>query len=199
MNAIPATERPTSILATDGVPFSRYVVFTSIAVIGCGADLATKAWVFSIAALRDGEILWLWSGHVGVQLSRNWGALFGMGQGKVWLFATLGVVAALAIPIWLFVFRAARDKWLTVAMGSIMAGVLGNLYDRLGLSGETWKGPMLHSPDAIYSVRDWVLWQLNDQWRWPNFNIADSMLVCGACLLFVHAVRQPATSQANNS
>ena len=189
MTAIPANSAAE--VATGTVPLNRYVVFCSIAGIGCAVDLVTKAWVFSNQALRAGQVLWLWQDHVGIQLSRNWGALFGMGQGKVWLFATLGILAMLAIPTWLFVFRAARDRWVNVAMGSVMGGVLGNLFDRLGFSGEDWAGPMLNSPDAVHSVRDWILWQVNNQWRWPNFNIADSMLVCGACLLFFHAWRQP--------
>jgi signal peptidase II len=185
MNSDQASDGPRHAGALERVPPNRYVVFFAIAVLGCAADLATKAWVFSVPALRSGDILWLWTGHVGVQLSRNMGALFGMGQGKVWLFAALGVGAALAIPIWLFVFRAARDRWLTVALGSIMAGVLGNLYDRLGFSGEEW--PAIGSTDAVHAVRDWILWQANDNWRWPNFNIADSMLVVGAAVLFLHA------------
>ncbi len=177
--------------ATERVPFSRYVVFITLAAVGCAADLVTKAWVFSVPALRAGEIAWLWDGHIGVQLSRNWGALFGMGQGKVWLFATLSILAMLAIPTWLFVFRAACDVWLTFALGCVMAGVLGNLFDRLGLSNEDWAGPMLNAPEAVHAVRDWILWQANDRWRWPNFNIADSMLVLGACLLLLHGVRSP--------
>ena len=39
----------------------------------------------------------------------------------------------------------------------------------------------------IYAVRDWILLQWNDAWRWPNFNIADSLLVVGAILLLWHA------------
>ncbi|MEX0643394.1 MAG: signal peptidase II, partial [Pirellulales bacterium] len=154
-------------------------------------DLITKTWVFSLPQLRAGEILWLWTGHVGVQLSRNWGALFGIGQGMVWLFATLSIAAAVAIPLWLFWFGAARDAWLTVALGCVMAGVLGNLYDRLGLSGETWAGPAQTTPQAVHAVRDWILWQASDAWRWPNFNIADSLLVVGAATLFFHALRNP--------
>jgi signal peptidase II len=173
------------------IPRSRYALFLIPAMVGCAADLLTKAWVFSWPGLRAGEVYWLWTGHVGIELSRNLGALFGMGQGKVWLFASLSVVAAVAIPVWLFWYGAARDGWLTFALGCVMAGVLGNLYDRLGLSGEEWFGPGNQSPDAVHAVRDWILWQVNDQWRWPNFNIADSMLVCGAAILFVHAVRQP--------
>jgi signal peptidase II len=178
-------------------PRSRFLLFAVLAVVGCGADLATKAWVFSIPELRAGEILWLWPGKVGIQLSRNWGALFGMGQGMVWLFATLGILAAIAIPVWLFWFGAARDGWLTFALGCVTAGVMGNLYDRMGLSGEVWAGPGQEAPHAIHAVRDWILWQANEQWRWPNFNIADSLLVVGAAILFLHAFLHPNAADAN--
>jgi signal peptidase II len=175
----------------DRVPTNRYVVFFALAIAGCAVDLLTKWWAFSSPDLRAGNVLWLWDGHAGIELSRNWGALFGIGQGKVWLFATLSIVAGIAIPAWLFGFRAARDLWLTVALGCVMGGVLGNLYDRLGLSGEQWVGAGHVSPDAVHAVRDWILWQANDRWRWPNFNIADSLLVVGAAVLFIHALRQP--------
>jgi signal peptidase II len=172
-------------------PRSRYLLFAVPAIVGLVADLVTKAWVFSVPELRAGDIYWVWNGHVGVQLSRNWGALFGIGQGMYWLFAAFALAAAVAIPLWLFWFGAARDAWLTGALGSVMAGVLGNLYDRLGLSGETWAGPGQVAPQAVHAVRDWILWQANADWRWPNFNIADSMLVVGAAILFFHALRNP--------
>ncbi len=182
----------------DRVSPSRYALFATLAILGCAVDLATKAWVFSWPELREGAVHWFWTGHVGLELSRNWGALFGIGQGKVWLFAALSVAAAIAIPVWLFWFRAARDRWLTIALGCVMAGVLGNLYDRSGLSGEDWVGPGQHSARAVHAVRDWILWQANDQWRWPNFNIADSMLVVGAAIVLLHALRQPAEPAARS-
>ncbi|MEX0611053.1 MAG: signal peptidase II [Pirellulales bacterium] len=177
----------------DRIPGSRYVLFAVPAIVGCAADLATKAWFFASPALRAGEIFWLWAGHVGIQLSWNEGALFGIGQGRVWLFVALSIAAAVAIPAWLFWFRAARDAWLTFALGCIMAGVLGNLYDRLGMHGELWPASHPRAGEPIYAVRDWILWQANDDWRWPNFNIADSLLVVGAALLLLHALRQPPT------
>ncbi len=121
---------------SNAVPRSRLVLFLVVAAIGCAADLLTKAWCFSSVNLRAGEIAWLWPGHAGIQLSRNLGALFGVGQGKYAYFALLSVAAAIAIPVWLFWFKAARDGWLTFALGCVMGGVLGNLYDRLGLSGD---------------------------------------------------------------
>lgn len=174
--------------ATGAIPPGRYLVFASIAVIGGAADLATKAWCFASPQLRAGDVFWLWPGHIGIQLSRNLGALFGIGQGKVGYFAALSIVAAIAIPVWLFWFRAARDATLTTGLGCVMAGVLGNLYDRLGLSGDKWVGPDLASPQGLHAVRDWILWQANDSLRWPNFNIADSLLVIGVSILMLHAV-----------
>jgi signal peptidase II len=191
---------PATTAATDRVPLSRYALFAGIALVGCAADLATKAWCFSSPQLRAGEVFWLWYGHVGIQLSRNPGALFGIGPGWSGLFAALSIIAAIAIPAWLFWLRAARDRWFTLALGCIMAGVLGNLYDRLGLSRELWVEPGRVSPQAVQFVRDWILWQVNDRWTWPNFNIADSMLVVGVASLMLHAYLyspSPAAKKAN--
>ena len=101
-----------------------------------------------------------------------------------------GVAAAIAIPVWLFWYRAARDAWLTLALGCVMGGILGNLFDRMGLHGEVWPAGD-RAGETIHAVRDWILWQVNDQWTWPNFNIADSLLVTGAVLMFLHALWQP--------
>jgi signal peptidase II len=183
---------PSTVVTNSGAfPRSRFFLFIVTAAIGCAADLATKAWCFSSMNLRSGEIAWLWRDHVGIQLSRNLGALFGMGQGKFAYFAMLSIAAAAAIPIWLFWFRTARDAWLTFALGCVMGGILGNLYDRLGLSGDSWFGPGGTSPQAVHAVRDWILWQASDQWRWPNFNIADSLLVVGVAVLLLHAFLHP--------
>ena len=113
-----------------------------------------------------------------------------MGQGMVWLFAALSVCAALGIIYWLFVTGAARDRLLTAAMGSVMAGILGNLYDRLGL----WSS----AQDPEYAVRDWILFQYH-AWTWPNFNLADSFLVCGVGLLVWQAFRAEARAPETRS
>jgi signal peptidase II len=171
------------------VPFSRYVVFFTIAGVGCAVDLATKSWIFERLGPPIGPTEWIWDHFFGLQTSLNQGALFGLGEGQVWLFAALSVVAAVAILYWLFVCGAAADRWLTVALAAIMAGILGNLYDRLGL----WS--VVGEDGARYhAVRDWILFQYHG-WTWPNFNIADSLLVCGAGMLVWHAwAQQPRTS-----
>lgn len=169
------------------VPLRHYLLFAAIVVAGCAADLATKSFAFS--KLSWGEIYWIWPQHAGFQLSLNEGALFGMGQGKVWWFASLSVAAAVAIPVWLFVYRAANDLWMTIALGGIMGGIFGNLYDRLGMHGLLWQWPPERAGESAYAVRDWILWQYSDHWRWPNFNIADSLLVVGAVVIFLRAMR----------
>ena len=171
----PDTAAPTS--RNVSVPWSRYLVFFGLALGGCSTDLATKSWIFAKLGMPGGRTLWIWENYVGFQTSLNRGALFGLGQGQVWLFASLSFVAAAGILYWLFLAGGARDGWLTFALGAIMAGILGNLYDRLGL----WATPGMADVD-FHAVRDWILFAYHDC-RWPNFNIADSLLVCGASMI----------------
>ena len=167
-------------------PTSRAVWFCSLAVTGCAADLVTKYLVFRHPELFHGNEWWLWEGHVGIQKSLNEGALFGIGQGGVGLFSLFSIVASIAIPVWLFKFGAAQDRRLTIALGCVMGGILGNLYDRLGLPGLTWDAfDLARAGEHVYAVRDWILVQYDAQLVWPNFNIADALLVCGAIFLLV--------------
>lgn len=168
------------LFATKG---NRYALFCSIASVGCLVDLLTKRWVFDLLGLPGGKTNWLWEGVIGFQTSLNRGALFGMAQGAVPILAGLSIAAFLAVVYWVFWGGAVREIMLTIALGCIAAGILGNLYDRLGLPGLTYQG------DAIYAVRDWIRVDIVS-WTWPNFNIADSLLVTGSILLVWHTFRQ---------
>jgi len=186
------------------LPVNRYLVYFTIAILGCAADLATKQATFAWLGLPNHFVdptdpanmdrwsgphrWWLIPGRLGIETSVNTGALFGMGSGYWWVFATLSFAAATGILTWLFVFKAAHDRWLNVALASITAGILGNLFDRLGLWDSTGLAPEYH-----HGVRDWILFAWPEiKWRmfnpWPNFNIADSLLVTGAIMLVVHAI-----------
>ena len=161
------------------IPVSRFVVFVTLAGVGGIADLWTKEAVFRWRGLPgQSDVWWLVEGYVGVETAVNIGAVFGLGAGQGVLFAGLSVIAAIAIFAWLFWFGAARQWWLTVAMGCVLGGIIGNLYDRLGM----WWTPGLPL-EWRSGVRDWILWQASDHYKWPNFNIADSLLVCGAGML----------------
>jgi signal peptidase II len=167
---------------SEAIPLSGYVVFLAIATSGCLADLLSKHWVFQWLGLpRSHSPWWVWEPYVGIETTVNTGALFGMGAGNGRYFALLSILAAVGVVGWLFLGGAARDRWLTVALGAVTAGILGNLYDRLGL----WVEPGI--PTEWHSgVRDWILLRYGS-FTWPNFNIADSLLVCGAGMLMWHA------------
>jgi signal peptidase II len=176
---------------TSAVPLGRYVLFAVIAGGGCLIDLATKSLIFAWrGSPRQDNVWWIWEGYFGIETALNPGALFGMGRQFGPLFAGLSVAAAIGIVYWLFLRKGARDLELTIALSSVMGGILGNLYDRLGFG----------QPAGIdghwqTEVRDWILFRYQD-YTWPNFNIADCMLVCGAALLMWHALlrREPKPS-----
>lgn len=187
-----SVEQDSHSVAGSRVPTNRYLIFLSIALTGLALDLFTKSWIFSKLwppTLDKPQYLWLWEGHIGLQVSLNEGAVFGIGQGMVVWFTLLSLLAVVGILYWLFILGEARDLWLTVALGAITAGIFGNLYDRVGMHGLLWPWTTKehHLGDPVYAVRDWILLQWNNHLRWPNFNLADSFLVCGAALLLVHA------------
>jgi len=105
----------------------------------------------------------------------NHGALWGIGgkdaEGRDFndRFALVSVVAALLIVLYSLRRTMAEDGWLCLALGLILAGTLGNFYDRLVFAG----------------VRDFLAWRY--LYNFPVFNIADSCLVCGATVLLIQA------------
>jgi lipoprotein signal peptidase len=93
----------------------------------------------------------------------NHGALFGFLRDRKTLanlaFASISLLAAGAIIVWSVRGTATTDRWLCAALGLILAGTLGNLYDRLVFNG----------------VRDFIHWDYF--YNWPVFNVADCCLV----------------------
>jgi signal peptidase II len=176
-----ASSKATEVSDLTEVPRSRYLAFAAIAIGGCLLDLATKHWIFQWRGMpRAGNEWWLWEGYVGIETALNPGALFGSFPGFGPVFAVLSVLAAIGILIWLFRYGAARDWLLTIALACVMGGIGGNLYDRLGL----WQNPEV--PEQWRNeVRDWILLRYQG-YTWPNFNVADALLVCGAAMLMWH-------------
>lgn len=179
------------------VPASRYLVFGGIASVGLLVDLLTKQVVFdSLGMPHQNPSYWLVDEVFGFTTSLNEGALFGIGQGRGLVFSGLSFVAACGIVYWLFVAKAAHDLLLTVALGLVTGGILGNLYDRLGLPGLLWPLDGIHAAgQPVYAVRDWVHFKVDPYLDWPIFNIADSLLVCGAALLIWHAMHVEQASE----
>lgn len=114
-----------------------------------------------------------WGGNVLPQV--NQGALFGLagslGFSANAFFASISVLAALAIMFWSTFPSTAADRSLCAALGLILAGTLGNLFDRI----------------VFHGVRDFIHWHYENAFDWPVFNLADCWLVCGAGLLLIQA------------
>jgi signal peptidase II len=159
-------------------PLSRFVLFWSIALAGAGFDLSTKSYVFAwIGEPHASAPLSVVTNVLELQTSYNTGALWGFMRGvrhSSLIFAGLSIVAAVGICYWLFVLGAAADRRLTIALALIMAGALGNCYDRLFLG----------------HVRDFVHLQIDAiNFDCAIFNFADNMLVVGAVALVLLALR----------
>ncbi|MDR0391607.1 MAG: signal peptidase II [Planctomycetaceae bacterium] len=160
------------------------VFFVLVAFLGVLADIVTKDRVFSLLGFpgeyrqfeSDG-VYWLLSGKFGFQTSLNDGGLFGMWQGQSFPLAILSCVALFGICLWV-IFVAWQSRFMIFTFGIIAAGIIGNLYDRLGFHSLVWDG------DRIYAVRDWILVMIGT-YHWPNFNLADTFLVCGTVLILL--------------
>lgn len=174
----------------------RLFVVAFIAVAGLTWDLWTKQEVFK--QLGYGGTHAVWKGNLlGISIrfqfatAFNRGALWGMGQGQTWLFASLSLFAIAAIFYFLWTRQAVSSKWLTTITGLLLAGTIGNLYDRLGMHG--WKDDQ---GLPVHAVRDFLdFWFFDDRFQWATFNFADCYLVIGAIMLALHAFWTPVDEQ----
>jgi signal peptidase II len=174
--------------------------------VGVASDLLSKSWVFAFLGGANRGSAWTWGtdflwGRFEFRLFTlfNQGALFGIGQGLGWLFAALSVLAVAGIVYWLFIRGQARSWWLTVTLGLILAGALGNLYDRLHLHG--WTDADGNPQQGVRDFLDCTIpglafegsWlpRLKREYRWPVFNLADVYLVTGAIMLTLYSLVTP--------
>jgi signal peptidase II len=83
-------------------------------------------------------------------------------------FSIVAVVVVLAV-LW----RVGRSVSVTsVALALILGGAIGNLYDRI----------------KFHYVVDFLEVHIHG-YHWPDFNVADSAIVVGACLLLLEMLR----------
>ena len=165
---------------------TRLSLFLAISVTGLMADLWSKTHMFFEIGLHHESNQvewWVVKDFFGFQTAVNQGALFGIGQGGSSIFALFSVVAFIAILMWLIKGRAWQNLFLTTCLGCITGGVIGNFYDRMGW----WHDAEIH-PDYAHGVRDFILFTYQD-YVWPNFNIADCLLVCGAFMLLIYSFK----------
>ena len=165
-----------------------------VALVVLGLDLLSKALSFRFVAgapvspgsVPEHDAVAIIPYVLSLKLVENRGAVFGIGQGQRLAFVLVGVVAVIVVVI-AFLRSAAHRRSLHVALAMILAGALGNLYDRV----------------MFGMVRD-MLWlfpgvKLPFGWSWPGgsdelypwvFNIADASLLVGLGILMLGMYRE---------
>jgi signal peptidase II len=155
-------------MSQPGVRRPLWAAFAGLAVAVIVADQLTKAWLVSFLAPNQsvsvvGDLVRLVNSH-------NDGGLFGLLKGYAVPFAVLSSVV-MALIVW-YHARSGRNPYLTVTLGFLLGGAIGNLVDRVRL------GYVVDFVDAgIGSL------------RWYTFNVADASISLAILLLVAAAIR----------
>ena len=178
-------------------PVRAWIVFGVVAAVAATADLVTKSVAFAALGMPgSGRRVEIVPRILSFETNLNEGALFGMGQGFSAGFAAISLVAIVGILGLMSRPATRQDPWLVLALGLIVGGIVGNLYDRLGLPGLAWHAPPERIGEPVRAVRDWIHFQLPGVIDWPIFNLADSWLAAGAGLLLLMSLRRPSEPAA---
>lgn len=152
-----------------GLPsWKEQSLFWGIAGVGIAADLWTKSAVHAWLKELPGQVYPVIDSCLQFVLRENTGAAFSMAQGRMKMLAIISLVAMLAV-VGFFLFGKVRSRLLQISLALFLAGIVGNLYDRLFNPG---------------GVRDFIdaYW---GKYHWPAFNVADSMLCVGIGILIL--------------
>lgn len=124
------------------------------------ADQASKSWVKRVILPR-GSIPII-PGIFHFSFVQNTGAAFGILKGKT-LFFTIAAALVIITILWSIPHLAKEHHLVRIAVGFLMGGALGNLFDR---------------------VRHGYVVDFIDFRIWPVFNLADIAIVLGVAFFF---------------
>jgi signal peptidase II len=143
-------------------------VFLGLAATVVVADQLTKAWIK--ATLAPGASMSVIGDLLRLVHGQNSGALFGLFRDNALLFGlvSLAVIALIVV----YHGRSGRSLYLSVTLGLLLGGALGNMIDRL----------------TIGYVVDFVDAGIGDV-RFYTFNVADTGISLAVVLLLLVAVR----------
>lgn len=142
-------------------------VFVGIAGTIAALDQLTKAWLTSF--LAPGQSVDVLGDWVRLVHSQNSGGLFGLMRGQALAFGAVSIVVVGLIVA--YHGRAAASRYLSITLGLLLGGALGNLIDRLRLG----------------HVVDFVDAGIGDL-RWYTFNLADAGISFAILLLLAASV-----------
>lgn len=187
-------------------------LFFTLAIAGAALDLTTKSLAFK--HIQWGDEVTIIDGFFSYGKTTNPGVIFGKfpGAKKFWMWVSIAAVPAI---MWIF-FAAKRHRWiLTITLGMILAGTIGNMYDRVFtekqevrdfikfyyVRGEgTDEEIAALKTEGKYGIcrncDQSFPWRLRENPRalycsncseavWPLFNLADSFICVGVFLLTI--------------
>ncbi len=157
--------------------------FLLAVVVGVGLDLWTKSWAFTAVPANGYQGIVVIPGWLEITNVRNSGMAWSLFQDVkpvVWIVVR-GLLTIALVVLW---NRHAGDGfWLNAAFAAVIAGAIGNLHDNVFAE--------------LGHVRDFVSVILG-AWRFPVFNVADSLITCGApILVFGMSKHPPSSSKAH--
>jgi signal peptidase II len=140
-----------------------------VAVIALAIDTLTKA--LAVKHLQGRAPVHVIGSLLELTLTRNPGAAFSTGTRHTAVIAVIALVAAVVVLWCIARVRSAGWAW---ALGLLLAGVLGNLADRLFREPGPFRG---HVVDFLALP------------HWPVFNVADICINLAALLILILALR----------
>jgi signal peptidase II len=127
-------------------------------------------WVPHLRPNVPSKVYELIPGWFQFELTMNEGAVFGMGAGRTLLFVAVSL-AAIVFLFYLFA-KSGRQWFYQIILGMLLAGVLGNMYDRVQYD---YVRDMIHALPQWPKLFPWI------------FNVADVMLCTGVGLMVLHS------------
>lgn len=145
------------------------LVFAAVALAAYALDQVTK--ILAVAKLEGEPNVHLVGDLLQLNLVRNPGAAFSLGTEATPFLSVVAIVAT-CVVLW-FARRVGSLGW-ACALGFLLAGITGNLTDRL-----------LRAPDVLHGhVVDFL-----ELPNWPIFNVADMCINVAAALILILAFR----------
>jgi signal peptidase II len=144
-------------------------LFAGVALTAYAVDVVSK--IVAVDKLTDRPDVKLVGDLFVLHLVRNSGAAFSTGTGYTAVFTCVAIVAVLVI---LYVVRRVGSAGWAVALGLLIAGVGGNLTDRIVREPAPLRGHVI----------DFFMLP-----HWPVFNVADMCIDAAAVLILVQVYR----------
>ena len=153
-----------SITTPEGRRASLVIGHWSLVISLYALDQVTKRWI--VMNFDSYSTIQVVPGWFNIVYVINTGAAFGSFKDSNTFFIAISAVTFLALLV--FQWRGAfRDRWSKTGVALLMAGILGNLTDRL----------------LYRHVVDFLDFHMGEH-HWPSFNVADSC-ICVAVGLFI--------------